>query len=115
MRISERPKPTPAQTTNFDMTIRVTTWDYNWDTDNGTPQWRRGKYDECEFARNHEVARMFADLHIDTKSTWQNGPNRCYFIYHKDGPGVKRFGAYLPAVQNQRYDVGGREYRLSTY
>ncbi|KAF1830124.1 hypothetical protein BDW02DRAFT_508327 [Decorospora gaudefroyi] len=68
----------------------LNTWGYSFQTDDGTAQWRQGKSDECEFATNHNLRNMFNDLGIETRSTWQGGPNRCYFIYHKDSPAVQR-------------------------
>ncbi|RMZ70005.1 WD domain-containing [Pyrenophora seminiperda CCB06] len=92
----------------------LTTWGYKLDTDDGTPQWRASHSDECEFATNHKLKTMFDSLSILTRSTWQNGPNRCYFIYHKDGPAIVR-DAYrnLPPVNNQWYYVNNRPYRAT--
>ena len=93
----------------------LTTWGYKLETDDGTPQWRASHFDECEFATNHKLKTMFDSLSILTRSTWQNGPNRCYFIHHKDGPAVVRDAhGNLPPANNQWYYVNGRPYRVST-
>jgi hypothetical protein len=92
----------------------LATWGYRIDTDDGTAQWRAQHFDECEFAHNHKLKNMFDDLGIDTRSTWQDGPNRCYFVSHKDGPAVQRApNGQLPPVNQQWYNVNGRQYRVS--
>ncbi|KAL7773900.1 hypothetical protein CFE70_003867 [Pyrenophora teres f. teres 0-1] len=92
----------------------LTTWGYKLDTDDGTTQWRASHFDECEFQTNHKLKSMFDSLSILTRSTWQNGPNRCYFIYHKDGPAIIRDArGNLPPVNNQWYYVNNRAYRAT--
>ncbi|PWO20020.1 hypothetical protein A1F95_10784, partial [Pyrenophora tritici-repentis] len=92
----------------------LTTWGYKLDSDDGTPQWRASHFDECEFQTNHKLKRMLDSLSILTSSTWQNGPNRCYFINHKDGPAIIRDPrGNLPPVNNQWYYVNNRPYRAT--
>ena len=55
------------------------TWGYKIESDDGTPQFRASHEDECEFEHSHKLKSMFDDLKIDTRSTYQGGPNRCYF------------------------------------
>jgi hypothetical protein len=91
----------------------LATWGYKIETDDGTPGWRASHPDECEFEHSHKLKTMFDDLGIDTRSTYQNGPNRCYFVNHKDGPAVQRDQrGSLPPVNQQWYNVNGKQYRV---
>lgn len=100
------PGPTPIQQ-------ELETWGYKIETDNGTAEWRAIHEDECEFEHSHKLKSMFDDLGIDTRSTYQNGPNRCYFVNHKDGPAVRRNNqGDLPPVNQQRYNANGKYYCL---
>ena len=89
------------------------TWGYKIESDDGTPQFRASHEDECEFEHSHKLKSMFDDLRIDTRSTYQGGPNRCYFINHKDGPAVRRDNqGDLPPVKQQWYKANDQYYRV---
>ncbi|KAI4708029.1 hypothetical protein J4E89_007148 [Alternaria sp. Ai002NY15] len=90
------------------------TWGYKIESDDGTPQFRASHGDECEFEHSHKLKSMFDDLRIDTRSTYQGGPNRCYFINHKDGPAVRRDNqGDLPPVKQQWYKANDNYYRVT--
>lgn len=92
----------------------LTTRGYKFETDDGTPQWRASHSDDCEFQYRHRLKTMFDSLSIPTRSTWWNGPNRCYCIYHRNGPAIfKDINGNLPPVESQWYQVGNRLYRVS--
>ncbi|KAI4948448.1 hypothetical protein J4E91_005871 [Alternaria rosae] len=90
------------------------TWGYKIETDDGTAEWRASHDDECEFENSHKLKSMFDDLGIDTRSTYRNGPNRCYFVNHKDGPAVRRNDqGDLPPIKQQWYNANGKYYRVT--
>lgn len=66
----------------------------------------------CNF--EEEMGNMFKGLSIDGRSAQMGGPNHCFYIEHKNSPTVKRNAdGSLPAEIDQRYDVEGKEYRVS--
>ena len=92
----------------------LTAWGYKMETDNGNAQWRASHEDECELAINHNLRRMCTALGIDTRSTYQGGPNRCYFATHANSAAVIRDAqGRLPPVNQQWYKVAGNNYRVS--
>ncbi|KNG43910.1 hypothetical protein TW65_09267 [Stemphylium lycopersici] len=96
------------------ITQSLTTWGYRMETDNGNAQWRASHEDECELATNHNLRRMCTALGIDTRSTYQGGPNRCYFVTHANSAAVIRDAqGRLPPVSQQWYNVAGNNYRIT--
>lgn len=67
----------------------------------------------CNF--EEEMSNMFQGLSIDGRSAEMGGPNHCFYLEHKNGPTVrKNIDGSLPAEVDQKYDVNGKEYRVSS-
>jgi len=69
----------------------------------------------CDFSGPfHELGTAFKAMGIDPKSAEFGGPNKCWHVEHQNGPAVKKRkeDGKMPEVQDQRYHVGGREYRV---
>ncbi|USP75837.1 hypothetical protein yc1106_03111 [Curvularia clavata] len=87
-------------------------WGYNDHTDALAKQ----ADPECNFDSRdgHMLREAFSDLGIGTKSRNQGGQNQCFSIEHFNGAAVKLDDdGKLPAKANQRYDVCGKEYRVT--
>jgi len=87
-------------------------WGYNDDNDALAKQ----ADPECNFNSRdgHMLATAFGDLGIGTKSKKQGGPNQCFLIEHFDGTAVKKGdNGKMPDKADQRYDVCGKEYRVT--
>jgi hypothetical protein len=60
------------------------------------------------------LKKAFSDLGISTTSKSQGGSNQCFQIQHYDSPAVKLGDdGKMPEKANQRYDVCGKEYRVT--
>lgn len=70
--------------------------------------------DLCDFGpEQHNIARAFRDLGIETGSKGDGGPNECFHIEHKYGPTVEmdKEGKWLE-VKEQSYRADGRKLRV---
>ncbi|KAJ4341960.1 Mitochondrial import inner membrane translocase subunit tim8 [Ascochyta clinopodiicola] len=66
----------------------------------------------CNFEEN--MSSMFKGLGIDGRSAEMGGPNHCFYLEHKNGPAVrKNHDETLPEEADQKYDVEGKEYRIT--
>ncbi|KAI2487463.1 Vacuolar amino acid transporter protein 1 [Pyrenophora tritici-repentis] len=95
-----------------DLIDELREWGYNDDNDALAKQ----ADPECNFDSRdgHMLAKAFRELKIGTKSKNKGGPNQCFLIEHFDGPAVKKGdGGQLPAKTDQRYDVCGKEYKVT--
>lgn len=69
---------------------------------------------QCDFDKTHEMADAFKDLNVDPRSAGQGGPNRCFYVEHKDGPAVARDeDGELPWPEEQVYDIDGKMLQVS--
>jgi hypothetical protein len=71
---------------------------------------------ECDMdsINGHKLKQALTDLGLDTRSKNQGGANECFSVEHYDGPAVKRDDkGQMPSQSKQRYDVCGREYRIT--
>ncbi|KAF2852110.1 hypothetical protein T440DRAFT_393424 [Plenodomus tracheiphilus IPT5] len=92
-----------------DLKRELRTWGY---TDDDALHEQSDAY--CDFEAWHHVGRAFGELGVDTRSKGMGGPNWCWFLKHEGGPSVVRGeGGELPEVREQRYMVGGREYKIT--
>lgn len=74
-----------------------------------------GKRDDlCDFGPDqHNIARAFEDLGIDTTPAACGGPNQCFHIEHKYGPTVDMDpSGQWPAPKDQWYRADGRKLRV---
>lgn len=69
----------------------------------------------CDFGRdNHQLETAFKALNMNTRSTADGGPNKCYNIEHQNGTTIICDpGNEWPPVDRQYYDKGGRRLRTS--
>jgi hypothetical protein len=70
--------------------------------------------DLCDFGpEQHDIARAFKDLGIETSSAREGGPNQCFHIEHRYGPTVElnKEGKW-PEVRDQWYRADGRKLRV---
>jgi hypothetical protein len=95
-----------------DLVNKLRGWGYN---DNNDALAKQAD-PECNFDSRdgHMLKEAFADLSIGTKSKNQGGPNQCFSIEHANGPAIKLGDdGKMPAKADQRYDVCGKEYRVT--
>jgi hypothetical protein len=95
-----------------DLIDKLKEWGYN----DNTPALDKKADPECNFdsPNGHMLKKAFADLSISFKPKSQGGPNQCFQIDHYDSPAVKLGeDGKMPEKANQRYDVCGKEYRIT--
>jgi len=70
---------------------------------------------KCDFDKEHDLKRAFDEMGIDTRSSAQQGPNRCFHVEHVNGPRVERKedGELPPPVRQKYWGPDGRAYRVS--
>jgi hypothetical protein len=95
-------------------------WDGDLATDFRTWVYRElpGHRDDlCNFgASQHNLQRAFADIGIETTSSVEGGPNRCFHVEHQYGPAVEREpSGEWPEVGKQWYRVGDRRLRVRRF
>jgi hypothetical protein len=62
--------------------------------------------DLCDFgASQHNLQRAFADMGIETMSSAEGGPNKCFHVEHQYGPAVER----EPSGSGPRWGSSGIE------
>jgi hypothetical protein len=71
----------------------------------------------CDFGPDqHNLQRAFKDMDIETTSSAEGGPNKCFHVEHKYGPMVERNpSGQWPEPGNQWYSVGSRRMRVSSF
>lgn len=85
------------------------TWGY---TDASTHEY----YDHlCDFDRTgYQMMEPFEALGINVKSSLVGGPNHCFVLQHRqDLAAVRPPDNPLPRLEDQRYEVEGKQYRVT--
>lgn len=84
------------------------------DSDNESVDGNEVPIDICNFDNYPDLKRAFDDLGVDTRSAWEQEPNRCFYYEHQDSWTVEREPgtSKLPKSVNQYYIVGGKRYRV---
>jgi hypothetical protein len=89
---------------------------HQWGYNDNPLEFQKAVDKECDMdsAGGHKLKQALTDLGLDTRSKNQGGANECFSVEHYDGPAVKRdeIGG-IPSQSKQRYDVCGREYRIT--
>jgi hypothetical protein len=69
----------------------------------------------CDFSGSfHELSTAFKAMGINPRSAELGGPNHCFHVEHQNGPAVlKKPDGSMPDLKDQRYNVDGKEYRVS--
>jgi hypothetical protein len=81
-----------------DMVETSKVWGWNDDSDDYD--------DECDFADPivYDLERAFGALKIDTRSVGGEGPNRCFYLEHQNGPTVAKLpNGQFPKPIDQKY------------
>lgn len=92
-----------------DLVREMATWGYKDMTDINDVD------EHCDFLWGHFLEHAFKALGISTEPASKGGPNKCYKWIHRDGPAVQKTPPpeeKLPPVENQKYIVAGKEYRV---
>ena len=89
---------------------------HQWGYNDNPLEFQKEVNKECDMdsVDGHQLKQALTDLGLDTRSKNQGGANECFSVEHYDGPAVKRDDSgRIPSQSKQRYDVCGREYRVT--
>ncbi|KAF2125300.1 hypothetical protein P153DRAFT_324467 [Dothidotthia symphoricarpi CBS 119687] len=101
----------PYVQSKFDGDLKRDLEKWGWDDDEAK---HKQSDAHCDFKDWHELGNVFDALGIDTRSKEMGGPNQCFFFHHQGGKAIKRGeGGKLPDPEEQRYEVEGKEYRVT--